>query len=176
MRLMLDAFEGEYRRYKTLAENAAAQLDDAHFAEAPAHSNSVAITFGHLGGNLRSRFADFLTADGEKPWRDRESEFQPREGGRAAVMALWEEGWGILFASLAPLDDADLARTVTIRGTALSVADALARSLAHAAYHVGEVVQRARQLQGDAWRFLSIPPGMSDAYNRDPRFEKPPKG
>jgi hypothetical protein len=112
-----------------------------------------------VGGNLRSRFTDFLTTDGEKPWRDRESEFLARTPSRAELLESWNSGWDVLEASLAGVADSNLADTVTIRGEELSVIQALHRSLAHTAYHVGQIVHRAKELRGEDWEYLSIPPG-----------------
>ena len=161
MRALVASIEGEYRRYKTLGENAVNQLPDAQLADAAGSSNSIAIIVWHLAGNLTSRFTDFLTSDGEKPWRDRDSEFLARQLTRAELQAKWEDGWRVLFAALSALTDADLAKTVTIRGQPHTVAEALHRSLAHASYHVGQIVFVAKALRGADWRYLSIPPGRS---------------
>jgi uncharacterized damage-inducible protein DinB len=174
MNAMLGSITAEFTRYKALAEGAIRQLEDGQLNVAPfAGGNSVTTICWHIGGNLRSRFTDFLTSDGEKPWRQREEEFRDRTVARADLLAHWERGWETLFAALASLTDADLDKTVTIRGQLLSVHEALHRSLAHVSYHVGQVVLVARGLAGDRWRFLSIPPGQSDAYNARPAFEKP---
>jgi hypothetical protein len=174
MRAIVGSIEAEYRRYKALGEGALSQLgNDELTAAGSGGGNSIAIICWHLAGNLRSRFTDFLTSDGEKPWRRREEEFQSRTVTRAELLSYWESGWGVLLQTLAGLSDAHLAQTVVIRGRPLLVHEALHRSLAHVAYHVGQVVYAARGLRGDAWRFLSIPPGQSDAYNAQPAFEKP---
>src|SRR6476661_5826846 len=166
MMTIVESIRAEYVRYKTMAEAAIRQLDDAQLAaHTSQNSNSVATICWHLGGNLRSRFTDFLTSDGEKPWRRREEEFQARSVTMPELLAHWESGWSALFATLAALGDADLSRTVTIRGQSFRVDEALHRSLAHASYHVGQVVYAARALRGTTWRFLSIPPGQSDAFN-----------
>lgn len=120
----------------------------------------------HVAGNLKSRFTDFLTTDGEKPWRDRESEFAARTVTAAELSAKWEDGWSALLTEVDALSDADLARTVTIRSQPLSVLDALQRSLAHTSYHVGQIVFLSRLLTGGRWEWLSIPPGQSDEFNR----------
>ena len=171
---MVQSITGEYTRYRALAEGALAQLSDAQLAEpTPGNGNSVATICWHVAGNLRSRFTDFLATDGEKPWRQREEEFAARHVTHAALMAHWERGWGALFDALATLDDSMLGRTVTIRQQPLTVDQALLRSLAHVSYHVGQIVFAARMLQGAEWRFLSIPPGQSDAYNAKPTSETP---
>ncbi len=162
MRSIVSSIESEYRRYKLLAEAAIHQLDDAQLCENGNGSfNSIATLAWHVSGNLRSRFGDFLTSDGEKPWRDRDAEFAVRSVTKLDVLATWEEGWAVLFATLQGLNDADLARNVTIRGSALSVAEALHRSLAHIAYHVGQIVLMAKTMRGTDWQYLSIPPGKS---------------
>jgi hypothetical protein len=160
VRDIVTSIEFEYRRYKKLAEGAFEQLRDAELSVIPtAEGNSIAALAWHLSGNLKSRFTDFLTSDGEKPWRDRESEFQAREVTRAELLARWEEGWSVLFRTLSEIDDAALARRVRIRGEETSVLQALHRSVAHASYHVGQVVYLAKSFRGDAWRSLSIPKG-----------------
>ena len=172
MKSTLTSIDAEYRRYKALAESAMAQLPDADLARpGPGGGNSVAVVVWHIGGNLASRFTDFLTTDGEKPWRMREAEFADRSPGRTELLAHWENGWGILFGSLAELTVADLERTVTIRGEGFAVHEALQRSLAHVAYHVGQIVYLAREWRGSQWEFLSIPPGGTEAYNLDPNRE-----
>jgi hypothetical protein len=173
-RTIVAAIEGEYRRYQKLGEGALKQLDaDALARRPPGEGNSVATIVWHLSGNLKSRFTDFLGSDGEKSWRNREEEFAPRRVTPNEVMAKWQDGWSVLFATLEILGDDDLARTVTIRGVGLSVLDALLRSVTHASYHVGQIVYQAKALRGPGWEWLTIPPGGSAAYNRDPRYEKP---
>lgn len=160
----------EFKRSKKLAEGAMAQCSDEQFFAAPGPSdNSVAIIVKHMAGNLASRFRDFLTSDGEKPDRNRDAEFELLAGDtRAALVAAWERGWGILFAELGALTDADLGRTVTIRGEPLTVLQAVTRQLTHYAYHAGQVVYVAKHLRGDAWKTLSIPRGGSAAFNANP--------
>ena len=161
MRALIASLEAEYHRYKTLGEKAVIQLPEAQLADAAGSSNSIATIVWHLAGNLTSRFTDFLTSDGEKPWRDRDSEFLARQVKRAELQAKWEDGWRVLFAALSALTDADLAKTVTIRGQPHTVAEALHRSLAHTSYHVGQIVFVAKALRGADWRYLTIPPGQS---------------
>jgi uncharacterized damage-inducible protein DinB len=175
MRSVIAAIEGEYLRYKSLGEAAIAQLAEEQLHAPADHGNSVATLMQHLGGNLKSRFTDFLTSDGEKPWRDREGEFEQRRLTRDELTAIWNEGWSVLLAELARLSDAQLQTQVTIRGVPLSVMEALTRSLAHASYHVGQMVLLARTVRGSEWKFLSIPPGGSAAYNAAPDKEKPSK-
>ncbi len=175
MRALVASIEAEYRRYKTLGESAVKQLADPQLVDATGPSNSIATIIWHLAGNLKSRFTDFLTSDGEKPWRDRDSEFLARHVTRAELMAQWDDGWRVLFAALTPLTDVDLERTVTIRGQPHTVAEALHRSLAHASYHVGQIVYVAKALRGADWQYLSIPPGQSAQYNQSPTRDRAPR-
>jgi len=170
---IIESIRGEFVRYKALAEAAIAQVDETDLSREPAADGNSIVTIGwHVSGNLQSRFTDFLTTDGEKPWRDRESEFALRAVSAADVRAKWDEGWNVLLQTLSTLSDADLSRTVTIRGQALSVLDALHRSVTHTSYHVGQIVFLARSLRGKRWEWLTIPPGQSDAYNQNPEREK----
>jgi uncharacterized damage-inducible protein DinB len=174
MRQIVGSIEGEYRRYKQLGEGAMEQLSEEQLCQASgSEANSIATLVWHISGNLASRFTDFLQSDGEKPWRDRDSEFLRRSVSRAEVLEKWEAGWGVLFGSLADIDDQKLHAVVKIRGVSLSVHDALHRSLAHTSYHVGQIVFLAKQLRSDQWRYLTIPPGGSAAYNKNPFAEKP---
>ena len=163
---VLNSIGSEYRRYKGLGEGAIAQLDDADFSKPAGGGNSIAILVWHISGNLKSRFTDFLTSDGEKPWRARDEEFIDRSVTRAQLLETWEEGWRVLFAALATLQPDDLERTVTIRTQPMAVHDALHRSLAHVSYHVGQIVYIAKALRGDTWKYMSIPPGKSEEFNR----------
>lgn len=170
----VESIRGEYLRYKALAEAAMDQLDEAQLSvTGPRGGNSIAVICWHVAGNLRSRFTDFLTSDGEKPWRQREEEFAARTVTRAELQAKWNEGWEALLGALASLRDEQLEQTVTIRGQPLRVHEALHRSLSHASYHVGQIVYLAKAIRGPAWRYLSIPPGGSDAYNQAPTKDKP---
>lgn len=170
-RVTVAFFEGEYRRYKALGEGAFSQLDAGQLSDERLGGSSVATIVWHISGNLQSRFTDFLTTDGEKPWRDRESEFASRAVGLAEVREKWNRGWEVLFNQLGSLSDADLTGGVTIRGTHLRVDEALLRSLAHTSYHVGQIVYIAKALRGSGWEYLSIPPGGSAAYNANPTSE-----
>ena len=134
-------------------------------AAASGRDNSIAALVWPVSGTLTSRFTEFLTSDGEKPTRDRDSEFLARRVARGELLATWNDGWQALFEALVPLTDADLGRTVTIRGQPHTVAAALHRSLAHASYHVGQIVYIAKALRGPGWQSLSIPPGQSAAFN-----------
>ena len=171
---IIESICGEYERYKKLAESAMAQIDEERLSAAPsAESNSIAMICWHVSGNLKSRFTDFLTSDGEKPWRKREEEFDARTVSRADLLAKWEDGWGALFAALATLSDDALEKQVTIRGQAVSVLEALHRSLAHTSYHVGQIVYLAKEEAGAGWTSLSIPKGQSAAFNQNPSGQKP---
>jgi uncharacterized damage-inducible protein DinB len=174
MTSIIDSIRAEYVRYKALAEAALDQLgDDELSAQGPNGGSSIAVICWHVSGNLRSRFTDFLTSDGEKPWRNREEEFEARTVTRAALRSKWDHGWEVLFGTLATLTDEQLQRTVTIRGQPLHVHEALHRSLAHLSYHVGQIVYVAKSFRGKDWTSLSIPPGKSGAYNLAPTSERP---
>lgn len=174
MNVLIKSIDAEFRRYKTLAEGDVAQVAEPLLsAPGPSNGNSLATICWHVAGNLQSRFTDFLTTDGEKPWRHREEEFVARTVTREALLAKWAKGWDALFTALGALTDADLATPVTIRRQALAVHEALHRSLAHVSYHVGQIVYLAHAHCGPAWRYLSIPPGGSDAYNANPALDKP---
>jgi hypothetical protein len=169
---IVSSIAAEYRRYKALAEAAFAQLDDDELSRSgPAGSNSIAVLVWHISGNLASRFTEFRTSDGEKPWRVRDEEFDDRVVPREELLGRWESGWRALFEAIDALIDADLSDTITIRRQPLRIDQALLRSLAHTSYHVGQIVYVAKALKGEAWRTLSIPRGGSSAYNRNPLFE-----
>ena len=171
MRALIESIQGEYLRYKALGEGAVRQVQDEELSRpGPNGGSSLAIVCWHIAGNLRSRFTDFLTTDGEKPWRNREEEFDDRAVSRAEFLAKWEDGWGVLLAALEALTDDNLRDTVTIRGQSLKVHEALHRSMAHVAYHVGQMVYLAKAFRGDQWTSLSIPRGQSSSYvPRGPR-------
>jgi hypothetical protein len=174
MNTLIKSMEAEFRRYKTMAEGALSQVAEPQLsAPGPGNGNSLVIICRHIAGNLRSRFTEFLTSDGEKPWRHREEEFAAREVSREELLAEWKAGWDPLLTTLAGLTDAGLAQVVTIRGQPLAVHEALLRSLAHLSYHVGQIVYLAHSLCGPGWQYLSIPPGGSAAYNANPVYEKP---
>jgi Protein of unknown function (DUF1572) len=156
----------QFQFLKKLAEKAIARLDDRElFVALDGESNSVAVIMRHVGGNLRSRWTDFLTSDGEKPDRNRDTEFE-QPADRAGLMAVWDGGWRALFESLDALRTEDLLKTVYIRAEAHSVVKAIDRSLQHTAYHVGQIVFLAKHLKADSWESLSIPRGQSAAFNR----------
>lgn len=172
--MLVRDFIGEYERYRQGAEKAMAQVSDEAMNRVVApNGNSIAMLVRHMGGNLTSRFTDFLTTDGEKPSRNRDDEFADGVYSRAEIDEIWKNGWAVLGGALAQLTDADLERTVTIRGQSLTVHDALCRSLAHAAMHVGQIVLLARILATDEWKWITIPKGQSQQYNQNPTLEKP---
>jgi uncharacterized protein DUF1572 len=156
-----------FRYYKKLAEGAMAQVtDDQLFTTLDPEMNSIALIVKHVAGNMRSRWTDFLTSDGEKPDRNRDSEFVEPPKTRAALMEMWEAGWACLFSALEPLSEADAGRTVKIRGEAHSVMQAINRQLAHYPYHIGQIVFLAKHLQSAQWKSLSVPRGQSGQFNQ----------
>jgi uncharacterized damage-inducible protein DinB len=162
MDVLLADLRHEFSRHKHLADRAIAALDEEAYFRRPGESvNSVALVIKHMAGNLASRWTDFLTTDGEKPGRNRDGEFVQTEGDtRPSLSAAWEGGWAALFGTIDELGEADLDRTVTIRGEPHTVRQALLRGLTHAAYHVGQITYLARLLNPDA-PWLTIPPGQS---------------
>ena len=157
----------EFRYYKKLAEGAMAQAsDDQLVAVLDGEMNSIAIVVKHLAGNMRSRWTDFLESDGEKPDRQRDTEFEAPPATRAEMMAIWEDGWARVFSALEPLTDADLSRMVTIRGEVHSVMQAINRQIAHYAYHTGQIVLLAKHFQAAQWKSLTVPRRQSEQFNR----------
>jgi hypothetical protein len=174
----LDEALRSLRGHKRLAEGAMAQVSDEEFFRLlDPEANSIAIIAKHMAGNMRSRFSDFLTADGEKPDRNRDQEFLLDAGAtRAEVMRWWEAGWKCVFDAIGPLAPEDLPRTVTIRGEPHSALMAIHRQVAHYAYHVGQIVFLAKHLRGAEWKSLSIPRGKSEEFNaRMAGGERPPR-
>lgn len=165
---LIEEIESRYRSHKTLAESALAQVPDEDiFRTLDREANSLAVLIQHMGGNLRSRFTDFLTSDGEKPDRHRDAEFEVTpETTREQLMARWEEGWGYLLSTLASLSPDDLSKTVTIRHEPHTVVEALERSLCHQAYHVGQIVMLAKHYVSETWRPLTVPRGKTEEFNR----------
>ena len=164
---VIQSLVDEYKRYKALAEAAIAQVGDEELGNAGHDGgNSVEMLVRHIAGNLKSRFTDFRTSDGEKPWRHRDDEFETAALSRTELMQMWDDAWNVLFGELDQLSDADLGATVTVRRQPLRIDEALHRSLAHAAYHVGQIVFMAKAMRGGAWRTLSIPRGKSEEYNQ----------
>ncbi|HZQ67088.1 MAG TPA: DUF1572 family protein [Terriglobales bacterium] len=162
----LDEIRRQMRGYKRMAEGAIAQLsDDQLFLTLDPESNSVAILIKHLAGNMRSRFTDLLTSDGEKPDRHRDQEFEISSIGRAELMNIWETGWARVFDTLQQLTPEDLLSPAPIRGEPHTVLQALNRALAHYAQHVGQIVFLAKHLRSAEWRTLSVPRGKSEEFN-----------
>jgi hypothetical protein len=160
---IINAFEAN----KRLADRAVEQVPDdkLHTALDP-HTNSIAVIMKHVAGNLTSRWTGFLMTDGEKSWRNRDDEFVDSFGSRAELLEAWERGWACLLTTLKSLTPEDLERTVLIRGEPHSVPLALERSLGHACYHVGQIVQVARIHAGEKWNTLTIPRGGSEQFNK----------
>ncbi len=157
-----------FAHYKELAEKAVAQVADGDLHRVLGEDgNSIAVLMRHVAGNLRSRFTDFLTSDGEKPWRDRDGEFTEGTLGRAGLLEEWEAAWAIFFREVGALKGEDMGRTVLIRKEPHTVLDALQRQLAHYAYHVGQIIVLARAFTGTRWKTLSIPRGGSKQYNAE---------
>ena len=163
--LVVQAFIERFREQKLMAEKAVGQVSDKQLHEPlDENTNCLTVIMKHMAGNLRSRFTEFLCSDGEKPDRDRDAEFVDDVPDRLSLMSIWEQGWNCLFESINALTDEDLGRRVTIRNQPHTVADALMRRLAHAAYHVGQIVQLSRFLAKDCWTTLTIPRGGSGEF------------
>jgi uncharacterized damage-inducible protein DinB len=159
---------GIFLYYKKLGENAIAQCPDAGLsAELDAQSNSIATIVKHLHGNMLSRWTDFLTTDGEKPNRYRDSEFEAAPKTRAEILELWDAGWKCFLSALEGLSDADITKTITIRGEAHSVMQAINRQVAHYSYHIGQIAFLARHFEGANWKSLTIPRKKSQEFNAD---------
>lgn len=159
-----------FRYYKKLVDSAVAQVADTDLARTlDPEMNSIAIVMKHMAGNMISRWTDFLTADGEKPTRNRDAEFEDPPASRVDLLALWERGWECLFHALDPLTDADLSRTITVRGEAHSVTQAINRQVAHLSYHAGQIVLLAKHFQSANWKSLSVPRGQSNAFTQKVR-------
>ena len=157
----------EFRSLKKVAEKAVQQISDKDFFSAPdSESNSIAVLMKHLAGNMRSRWTDFLTSDGEKPDRNRDSEFVTEGVNRAEIMQKWEAGWSSLFQALEPLKPEDLDKTVYVRGKAQSAYNAIFRQLTHYAVHVGQILYLAKHYAETNWQTLSVPKGKSEDYKK----------
>jgi uncharacterized damage-inducible protein DinB len=156
-----------FRYYKKLTERAMEQVTDEQlFLALDGEMNSIAIIVKHMVGNMRSRWTDFLTSDGEKPDRKRDTEFENPAATRADLLKLWEEGWSRVFRALEPLSEADLERTVEIRGEPHSVMQAINRQIAHYSYHCGQIVFLAKHVQAAQWKSLTVPRGKSEDFNQ----------
>lgn len=157
-----------FRYYKNLGERAMSHCNDAMLFETlDVESNSIAVVVKHMAGNMRSRWTDFLTTDGEKPDRNRDSEFEAPAATRGELMEQWNAGWGYVFGALEPLTDADLRKTIYIRGEAHSVLQAINRQIAHYSYHIGQIVFLAKHFGCDNWKSLSVPRKQSAVFNAD---------
>ena len=167
--LYIDEAFRSLRGHKRLADDSIAQLsDEQFFAVLDAESNSVAVIVKHMAGNMRSRFTDFLTTDGEKPDRNRDQEFiVAADATRAEILAVWEQGWHLVFEALNAISPEDLERTITIRGEPHTVLQAINRQAAHSAYHVGQIAFLAKHWKGAEWKTLSVPKGQSEQYNAE---------
>lgn len=156
-----------FRNYKKMAERAMNQVNDEEFFQAiDDEANSIAVIVKHLAGNLISRWSDFLTTDGEKPTRDRDAEFEIKDDSRTSLMEYWERGWQTLFDNIEPLTLDDFSKTVTIRGQAHTIVEALNRQLSHYAYHIGQIVLLAKHFRSSDWQTLSIPKNRSAEFNK----------
>ena len=167
----LEEARRQFRGHKRLAEGAIAQLkDDELFVALDAESNSIAVIVKHLAGNMRSRFTDLLTTDGEKPDRNRDQEFEMNTGTtRADLMRWWEDGWARIFATIDALKSEDVMQTVTVRGQPHTVLQAINRQVAHYAYHTGQIVFLAKHFRSSDWKTLSVPRGKSEEFNAKAR-------
>lgn len=155
-----------FRQYKKMAEDAIDQVSDQQlFITLDEEMNSIAVIMKHMAGNMRSRWTEFLTTDGEKPDRNRDTEFVEPPATREALMEMWSNGWNAVFTALEPLTDADMNRMVTIRGEAHSVMQAINRQIAHYACHCGQIVFLAKHLQHSNWKSLSVPRGQSARFS-----------
>lgn len=151
---------------KSWADGSIAQLTDEQLFARPAPGfNSIAIIMKHIAGNVKSRWTDWRTTDGEKPWRNRETEFDVTGLSRAELQQMWDEAWATIFRELASMTEDDLVRTITIRGEPHSVPEAVNRQLLHVGYHTGQIVWLGRMLVGDGWKWLTVRPGGSDEFN-----------
>lgn len=156
--------------YKTLGDKTFSQLEEMDFHYTPnEESNSISVIIRHLHGNMLSRWTNFLTEDGEKPDRNRDTEFVPPPLGKEAMITLWEEGWNCLLTTLRGLREEDLLKTITIRNEPLIVIDAINRQLAHYPHHVGQIIYIGKMIRNEKWQSLSIPKGASEAVNRQMR-------
>jgi hypothetical protein len=163
--VFLTASLDEFTRYRTRAEKTLEQLDDADFhVQLDPESNSIAILIQHVSGNLKSHWSEFLTTDGEKPWRERDAEFIDQNLSRAELMALWNEGMGVLYTTLNSLTPGDLTKTITIRGEPHTVVRAIQRGLAHLGYHTGQIILLAKLIKRGNFKSVSIPRGQSKTF------------
>ena len=169
----MNIFVSEYKRYKSLLESSIEQVSEEDvFKKLGEQGNSIAVILKHISGNLLSRFTDFLTTDGEKEWRDRESEFHVGKTTKAELLEIWSNSWNVLEDSVFSLCPEDMNKIVTIRGAQFTVEEALARSLSHFSCHVGQIMYLGKHFAGKNWQYLTIRPGESSQYNKNPTKEK----
>nr|WP_294943908.1 DUF1572 family protein [uncultured Mucilaginibacter sp.] len=162
----LQSARKQFEYYKSVGERAMAQVDDdALFWQYNAESNSIATIVKHLWGNMLSRWTDFLISDGEKPWRQRDAEFESNTLSRDELMAQWNEGWACLFGALDSLNESNWATDIFIRGEKHTVTDAINRQLAHYPYHIGQIVFIAKMIADNNWASLTIPRGKTQEFN-----------
>ncbi len=172
---MSQIFLTEFHRYRSVIDKTLSQVDDELLnASSGKDGNSIAMLVRHLSGNLTSRFTDFLTSDGEKPWRHRDREFEHRNYGREELLNMWNSAWEVVDNAIDSIKPDHLEQNVVIRGQQLTVHAALCRSVSHLAYHAGQIVLLARLSLDDRWVWISIPPGQSNQYNANPDMETSP--
>ena len=179
MRIGNEYLQAAIRRlkyYKNLGEKTFEQLEekDLHF-QASSESNSIAVIVQHMAGNMLSRWTNFLTEDGEKPWRQRDDEFEIHQYSKKQIIDLWDKGWNCFFLALESLTEEDLLRTIYIRKEPLTVVDAINRQLAHYPYHIGQIVFIGKMISNENWKSLSIPKNRSQAYNTSKEIKDPAK-
>ena len=163
----LNSYMKRISYYKELADKTFEQLNEADFHYQPNEvSNSIAIIIQHMVGNMLSRFTNFLTEDGEKEWRNRDTEFEEQQLSKEELLQKWKDGWACVLNAINDLTEDDLLQTISIRSEELTVMDALNRQMAHYPYHVGQIVFIGRMIKNKDWLSLSIPKGASDAFNR----------
>lgn len=164
----LESVSKQFKYYKSLGDKTFAVLDndEVHWRNGEAQ-NSIAIITKHIAGNMLSRFTNFLTEDGEKPWRNRDDEFEDTFNSKEEMIAYWEKGWQCFFDTLSTLTPSDVERLVYIRNEGHTVLEALNRQMAHYAYHIGQIVYIAKIIKGDSWQSLTIPKGASNQFNQD---------
>ena len=156
-----------FRNYKKMAERAIEQVsNEEFFAQIDAESNSMAVIVKHIAGNLHSRWRDFLTTDGEKPTRNRDTEFEMIADTRESLMKFWETGWQTLFDNIEPLTADDFSKTITIRGEPHTIVEAINRQLTHYSYHIGQIVFLAKHFRSADWKTLSVPKNKSAEFNK----------
>ena len=164
----LDNVRKLFRYYKNMGDQSLARLNESEIRQQlGSESNSAAIIAKHIAGNMLSRWTDFLASDGEKSWRNRETEFEDQFKNKEELLAYWEKGWACLFAAIDPLRETDLEKIAYIRNEGHSVVEAINRQLGHYAYHVGQLVFVAKAIKGEAWGSLSVPKGQSEAFNQE---------